>query len=234
MLRCTGCAHVDWSVRLRQEELQNLKAKISLLENEKSELEHRLPRPDSNLIETKKDGKTYSDDLRMAIYKCIDNNVAVDKVENVVRSVVKHITNKELSAFPDTHTCRNMVREMNMLSKIQVAVALQNAENTTLKYDGTTKAKQHWVEAQIATDQATLTIGVGKTAGGSAQVYRDYITKSISTVGKDFNLLCTIVLCPIAKLYDISFNLEMNLFSFLFPTGSCTSQLIEKDHQHVL
>ena len=47
--------------------------------------------------------------------------------------------------FPDTSTCRVIVREMNILSQMMVSDRLQGSSHNTLKYDGTTKSKEHWV-----------------------------------------------------------------------------------------
>ena len=57
------------------------------------------------------------------------------------------MTGKEIVGFPDTSTCRVIVREMNVLSQMMVRDRLQGSSHNTLKYDGTTKSKEHWVES---------------------------------------------------------------------------------------
>ena len=52
---------------------------------------------------------------------------------------------------------------MNVLSRIMISDRLQENQGTsheTLKYDDTTKSKEHWVEVQLATIDETFTIGM--------------------------------------------------------------------------
>ena len=39
------------------------------------------------------------------------------------------------------------MREMNVLSQMMVSDRLQGSSHNTLKYDGTTMSKEHWVES---------------------------------------------------------------------------------------
>ena len=65
----------------------------------------------------------------------------------------------------------------------QLSDALKEVEHTTVKYDGTTKAKEHWVESQVGTKSHTYTIGLEKTAGGSAETYVKSIMDKVEEIG---------------------------------------------------
>ena len=101
----------------------------------------------------------------------------------VLRSVL-NLADVELATIPDETTCRRIAREMNVIANEQLAEVLSNEEHLTLKYDGTTKAKQHWGEAQIATVGSTYTIGLSKMSGGAAAHYTSMLTSMISDCGK--------------------------------------------------
>ena len=77
-------------------------------------------------------GKKYSDALRRAIYHCVSKNVALENLESVIKSVVKVMTGKAIVGFPDTSTCRVIVREMNVLSQMMVSARLQGSSHNTL------------------------------------------------------------------------------------------------------
>ena len=52
-----------------------------------------------------------------------------------------------------------------------VSDRLQGSSHNTLKYDGTTKSKEHWVEVQLATIEHTFTIGLDKSSSGTCVIH---------------------------------------------------------------
>ena len=165
----------DQKPRLNQSaDLSSLKDKVSFLEHENATLSEHIQQLDNEKISAKVDGKTNSDALMRAIYHCLSKNVALENLESVIKSIVKVMTGKEIVGFPDTSTCRVILREMNILSQMMVSDRLQGSSHNTLKYDGTTKiylfhCKEHWVEVQLATIEQTFTIGLNKSSSGTAQ-----------------------------------------------------------------
>ena len=151
------------------QEMKILRERIRVLEVENTELLDQLNRP-ARVISAKLDGKTYQDELRMVVYALATSNVAIESMRNVVNCVLE-LGQQELSEFPDVATCRAMVHEMNPLTKLHAAEGLDGAENTTVKYDGTTKSKVHWVEAQVATKHKTFTVALEKVVDGTADSY---------------------------------------------------------------
>ena len=117
----------DQKPRLNQSaDLSSLKDKVSFLEN--ATLSEHIQQLDNEKISAKVDGKKYSDALR-AIYHCVSKNVALENLESVIKSVVKVMSGKEIVGFPDTSTCRVILREM------MVSDRLQGSSYNTLKYD---------------------------------------------------------------------------------------------------
>lgn len=165
-------------------ELSAMKERIRVLENENLLLEEKLAEKSCHTIKTRLDGKTYSDDMRETIFTCLESNVAIDKLQKVIRTAVTTLAKRELDDFPDSHTCRVMAREMSAVSRAHVAAALESTEHTTVKFDGTTKKKVHYVASQISTNDATYTLGVNQTADGTAASYKESILKKINSVGE--------------------------------------------------
>ena len=73
---------------------------------------------------------------------------------------------------------------MASVTRTHASQILSGEKNTTLKYDGTTKAKAHWVETQVATTNQTVTIALSKTADGTASSYAHFIDDKLSAIGK--------------------------------------------------
>ena len=115
-------------------------------------------------------------------------------MKNVVCFILDKLAKKTLSEFPDSTSCRRIVREMTLITRQHISHALDGVEHTTLKYDGTSKAKQHWVEAQIAGPEQTFTIGVQKSAGGRATDYSQMIKEKIDSVVRLKCNTCSLVL----------------------------------------
>ena len=102
VLQCVNCAYIDYTSQFRTQEVNDLNNKIQCLENEKLLLGEQLQErdaQDSEIVQTKKNGKSYTDDLRNAIFMCFENGVPITKLEKVIRGVAKYLTNKDLSNF---------------------------------------------------------------------------------------------------------------------------------------
>ena len=143
---------------------------------------------EQQVITAKRDNKTYRDELRMVVYVLATSNVAIESMRNVV-SCVLELGQQELSVFPDVATCRAMVHEINPLTKLHAAEGLAGAENTTVKYDGTTKSKVHWVEAQVDTKQKTFTVALEKVVDGTADSYSGLIHQKLDAIGIMMNYI---------------------------------------------
>ena len=108
---------------------------------------------DPSQINTKKDGKTYSDELRETIYDLSTYQISVSNISRVIKSVISHLTDLDIVDLPDQTTCSRIVREMAEISRMHIGEVLQSEKDTTLMYDGISKKKCHYGEVQISTSE---------------------------------------------------------------------------------
>ncbi|KAG1675727.1 hypothetical protein GQR58_014553 [Nymphon striatum] len=118
----------------------------------------------------------------------------------------------------------NFGREMKTLSQLHVRTSVSDAASCTIKYDGTTKAKKHITEVEIATKDQTFLIGMREQNGGCASEYVDTIktcigdvtAKSIDTIVDEGN--------------DTKSSLNIsNTMSDRVVTNACVDRLLESD-----
>lgn len=164
-------------------QLMELRRQLHAVELEKSELEDTVDELRSEEIATKVDGKTYSSSVRRTVYDLICAQVSVENIPHVIVSVLSNLTKKTVGPLPDPTTCSRIAREMKELSKFQISEVLEGAEHTTVKYDGTSKQKTHYVEVQVATTKTTLTTGLSEMASGTAEAYAKSVMQSLQDIG---------------------------------------------------
>jgi len=100
--------------------------------------------------------------------------VSQKNVSEAIRLVLKGLTGTEVEGtgtLPSYSMQNNMCTEMKLLAKQQVVEAVRDAENMTLKYDGTTKRVGHLAETEIATDSQSLLADICLQRGGTADEY---------------------------------------------------------------
>ena len=160
--------------------IASLHEENKLLIHEMEHLKEEIVKLTENKINTKKDGKTYSSDVRRCVYMLAEAQVSLSNIPNVIRAVCEILSKREIQDLPDATTCARIVREMGQLSKYQCGEALCEKTDLTLLYDGTTKRQHHYGEFQVATEEAILTTGVSLLESGTAGAYSDAILKNIS------------------------------------------------------
>ena len=163
--------------------VKQLRQQLAAVELDKTVLEDKLRDMADNLIITKQDGKTYTSAVRRVVYDLICAQVSVDNIPVIIQSVVTNLTKKTVGPLPDPTTCSRIAREMKELSKYQINEELSSAKNTTVKYDGTSKKKTHYVEVQVATTKKTLTTGLSLMASGTAEAYTNSVMQSLQDIG---------------------------------------------------
>ncbi|XP_071959561.1 uncharacterized protein [Antedon mediterranea] len=89
----------------------------------------------------------------------------------------------KIGILPDAVTCLRMLREMREISRIQVSEVLESAKDTTLKYDGTNKKGTHYLEVQIADQDATYTTGITRLPSGTASANTQGILQTFEDLG---------------------------------------------------
>ena len=132
------------SLAVKDSELSQLRNFLSRYEN--VQLKTEISELRSGKIQTKKDDKTYSDDLRETIYALSNLNVSSKNIANVIKSVLNCKTKKDIDTLPDHTTINRIIREMKQLSTFQVAEQISMSKYMTCKYDGTQKRGEHFVE----------------------------------------------------------------------------------------
>ena len=103
--------------------LSELRDQITILENEKIELEFRLEQFLDGCIKTKENGR-YVDDVRAVYQDLVCMGVGVNDVEKVIQSVLNNIAKLKVDSLPKSTFSRYMYLEARRLSQIHVAESL--------------------------------------------------------------------------------------------------------------
>ena len=137
----------------------------------------------SNTIETKRDGKTFTPQIREACYHLQNLGVSQKNVSVAIKLVTKAITGKELIGSLPSHTTQNLIsKEMASLSRQQIKECVTQADSLTLKYDGTTKKVGHLAEVEISTEHDTFLVGIKNQTSGTAVEYVNTIQTCLNEV----------------------------------------------------
>ena len=136
--------------------ISELKQQITILENEKCEVEEKLSSYMEGLIKTK-ENRHYSNTVRATYQVLVMMGVDINNIEKVVRTVLTNFTNIEnIECFPKATFARLMYTESRRLSQLQVAESLlkdYDSSCRTLHTDGTSKFGKHYGTYDVVTDQ---------------------------------------------------------------------------------
>ena len=111
-----------------------LQDKIILLEEEIAEL-NAAKGEDKKM--TKKDGKTYSTDMRMIVYASIVNQVPTQNIPSLIQTYAE-MTGDNLSAVPQRTTVEQMARELDVIADLKAAEVAMKTPDLTIGFDATT------------------------------------------------------------------------------------------------
>ena len=175
---------VRQSLGAKQNELKTTKEKLSFLDDQFETMKDELRNvKEGNIIKSKKDGKTFSHRIREASFNLQNFGVAQRNVSGAIQCVYKSLTDDTIvGSLPCYSTQNSFVKEMKALSRQQVKETLQNADNTTVKYDGRSKTLGHMVEVEVGTSDATMLLGLTLQTGGTAAEYAETITKTFHRI----------------------------------------------------
>ena len=99
-------------------------------------------------------------------------NVSVNKVNDVIRVVLKRLTGKEVDRLPSKGLRTQMLIQARHIADIQIGEAmlkdvdLITVLSNTLHGDGTTKYHRHYQGVQLTTDSQSLSTGLLETFSG--------------------------------------------------------------------
>ena len=165
-----------------------LKQRVAELESANSQLKEELKSISCGVVvSTKNNKKTYSPEVRKAIYHCISSQVPVEKVGELINSIIHEITGRQLEQVPSRSTVCRIAREMSVISSLQVGEALQSSEAATLSWDATTFDGTHINEVHVTTSNAgSLAMGISPMPGGRCEDYIQDLTNVISDVASSY------------------------------------------------
>ena len=108
------------------EELENLREQVKFLERGK-ELQELNDLMEDDSILTFEEG-SYNDCIRQTIMELLAQNVSMNKVSSVIRTVIKNLAGKCIDHLPSIGTISKLALEANHLASIEVALAMKAAD----------------------------------------------------------------------------------------------------------
>ena len=102
--------------------ISELKQQISILENEKCEVEEKLSSYMEGLIKTKENGH-YNDTVRANSDDLVMIGLGINNIEKVVRTALTNFTNMNIECLSKATFARLMYTESGRFSQLQVAKA---------------------------------------------------------------------------------------------------------------
>ena len=165
--------------------ISELKQQISILENEKCEIEEKLSSYTESLIKTKENGH-YNDTVRATYQDLVMMGVGINNIEKVVRTVLTNFTNMNIECLPKATFARLMYTESRRLSQLQVAESLlkdYDSSCRTLHTDGTSKFGKHYGTYDVVTDQGqTLIAGIREVSSGDTETQLNVLLDILSEI----------------------------------------------------
>ena len=160
-------------------ENEKLKKEIDHYKNRVQKLEYETYIHDNEKVITK--NKIYSDEVRRCCYFLLSNGVGIDHVGEIINYIVVNLCKREIDELPKKSEVAVMLRELGVLSKIQVGEKLMSTKNYTLHTDGTSKKGHHFSGVQISTEDRKMSLGMEEIPSGTSENY----FKSVITEIKD-------------------------------------------------
>ena len=182
----TGIACLD--------EIADLQKNIEDLNRENKELQELLCLLQDEELIVFQNGR-YCDDIRETIMELLNMNVSMNKVNDVIKLVLKNLAGKEVERLPSNAVKSRLLIEARRLAHVQVIEAMKDGgkSGNCLHGDGTTKYHRHYQSFQITTSSGnTLFFGLKEMAGQDAGTLLntftsavDELTEAISAGGKE-------------------------------------------------
>ncbi|KAK0049869.1 hypothetical protein Bpfe_020761 [Biomphalaria pfeifferi] len=163
-----------------EEYKQLLLEKSLMIEN----LQEKVVSCEMSQIITKEDKKTYSSSTRIIIYHCLELNVPVDAIAQVLR-VCLSVIGINFEDLPTSSTISQMAREMGVIAELQVAEAIIESEAVTLSFDATTIKGSHINEVHFSTKEQSLTASVTAIPGGKTEDYVQHVKDTIDGIAHE-------------------------------------------------
>ena len=167
-----------------------LEERISFLERKNKDLEQLIVLLEDDKITSFQEGR-YNDTIRRTIMALLAQNVSMNKVNVVIRTVLKNLAGKDITRLPSAGTRSRIALEANHLATIEVAMAMKSAKpedaiGNCIHGDGTTKHHQKYQNWQLTLpDGSSRSLGMMEMGDGDTEAVMDSFTdriKELATV----------------------------------------------------
>ena len=132
-------------------------------------------------------GGSFKPFVHEACMTLLSHHVALEHVGQVIRSVVKSFTGREVGRLPSIGLLSQMQSEMKTVSLVHAAEQITESSYSTLHTDATTKFVRKYSGYQVTTKEGALSLGLLELHTGSAQHTLDAFQNLLS----DMNLACS-------------------------------------------
>ena len=172
-------------INLYEEQLKNL-------EDENWELEQLVALLEENEIVAFQDGR-YCDKVREVIMDLLSMDVSMSQVNNVIKTVLKKLANKNVSKLPSMGLKSRLLLEARWLAKCQVGRAMESEnieidKGNCLHGDGTTKYHRKYQNFQVTTESGrSYTIGLNEMAGGDTATTMQAFLQTLDEISETFS-----------------------------------------------
>lgn len=163
------------------DEISDLQKKIIILNRENKDLQELICLLQDKEVATFQDGR-YCDDIRETIMELLNMNVSMNKVNDVIKLVLKRLAGKEVERLPSNAVKSRLLVEARHLAYVQVVKAMSDGgeSGNCLHGDDTTKYHRHYQSFQITTSSGnTLSFGLQEMAGQDAAALLNTFTSAV-------------------------------------------------------
>lgn len=143
-------------------DIMKLQKRVEVLSRKNDELEKLVELLQDDEIRTYENGK-YTDEIRETIMELLSMNVAMTKVAEIIRVVIRKLSKREIGRLPSLATISTLALEARHLADLEVADAMKRGDpagvlGNCIHGDGTTKYHRKYQNFQC-----TLPDGTQKT-----------------------------------------------------------------------
>ena len=143
----------------------------------------------NSVVETKKDGKTYSVATRMKVFDALVNQVPTENIPKLMDKFAKR-SGEKLTDVPNRSTVGQMARELGVIVDLQSSEIAIKTKDLTLGFDATTQEGVHVNSVHFTTKNDTNVIAIDQLLGGTTDDYHQHVSGSVdhlASVYSDFH-----------------------------------------------
>lgn len=141
-----------------------------------------------SVVETKKDGKTYSVETRMKVFDALVNQVPTENIPKLMDKFAKR-SGEKLTDVPIRATVKQMARELGVIADLQSSEIAIKTKDITVGFDATTQEGVHVNSIHFTTKTDSNVIAIDQLPGGTTDDYHHHVSGSVdhlASVYSDF------------------------------------------------